>query len=116
MAFTGTATIKKISGNLFRITGLSLAGAASGTISLAAGAGDVKLDGTGWGPYKMNQLQGGDVSLSDAVKVDVNALTANGEVPAAVKAGADPESFLVTVTAASGDGTGALEIYVGYHT
>lgn len=115
MAFTGAAVIKKVADGLLRITGLSLAAGAAGTIGLHGGAGEVDLpqDPTqDWGPY-------GDVTLQDAVQVSMVPVTdvANFAIPIrVVKTGTTLADFLITLTndeaaVASAD----LEIYVRYH-
>lgn len=63
MAFTGVATVKLVTDSLVRITGLSLAGLAVGTIGLFGDAGaDVQL------PDGFNPEPFGDVTLEDAVQ------------------------------------------------
>jgi hypothetical protein len=113
MAFTGSATIKKVAENLYRITGLSLAADAAGTIGLAGGSGDVELPETDdWQPY-------GDVTLIDAIQCYV--IPAGDQPATAVpvrvtKAGATNDTFLITLTSDDGAAaSGALEIYVRFH-
>jgi len=118
MAFTGVATIKKVAENLFRITGLSLAAGAAGTISVDAGAGEVKLDAPEWGGYDTAGQQGGAVTLADAIQVEVVSADAAGtavEDVAVVKTGTLPADFLATLTNKDVAASGALEIYVRYH-
>jgi hypothetical protein len=115
MAFTGSATIKKVSDNLFRITGLSLAGiGTSGTIGLDGGSGDVDLTvGEDWGAY-------GSVSLQDAVRCLV-VLRNNGATDAVAcqitvqKAGTTPADFLITLRNESANDSPPLEIWVEFH-
>ena len=125
MAFTGIAVVKKVSDRKFRITGLSLAGAAAGTISLAEGAGAVLIDAPKevWGPYVSAGEQGGAVSLQDAVEchvvpADAAATAAVGsQTPAIVKTGSTAVDFLITLTNRNGGGvaSGDLEIDVTFH-
>lgn len=123
MAFTGTAVIKKVGEGKFRITGLSLASGASGTISLDQGSGDVQLDAPEWGPYQSSGEQGGDVNLADSIEVraipaDAAATAAVGaQSPAVVKTGTVPSNFLATLTNRNvGEvNSGELEIYVEFH-
>ena len=123
MAFTGSAVIKKVSDRKFRITGLSLAGAAAGTISLAEGAGAVLIDAPKevWGPYVSSGEQGGGVTLQDAIEchvipADAAATAAVGsQTPAIVKTGTDAADFLVTLTNRGVVASGALEIVVQFH-
>ncbi len=112
MAFTGSATIKKITDSLCRVTGLSLAAGASGTIGLFGGGGEVDLpeDPTkGWQGF-------GDVTLQDSVQVTVNPVTdvaGYDEALRVVKSGTVQDDFLVTITNDDGDvATPDLEIYV----
>lgn len=119
MAFTGVATIKQIADGITRITGLSLAGGAAGTISLNAGAGQVKCPlNFEAGAYKMSDQS--SVPLSDSM--DVTVKSADPAAPSSVtvsvqKAGVNPADFLATLTnqnAASASGN--LEIYVKFHS
>jgi hypothetical protein len=113
MAFTGVAVVTKITDGLVRITGLSLAFGAAGTISLFEGAGTVKLpDACNWGPD-------GDVDLVEAIQVYMNPVTdvSNFAIPIrVVKTGTVPTTWLATLTndAAATDSAG-LEIYVRFH-
>ena len=124
MAFTGSAVIKQVSDGKFRVTGLSLAGGASGTISFEEGAGDVKIEPPGgWGPYKSSGEQGGAVSLQDAVEcrvipADAAATAAVGsQRPAVVKTGTKASDFLITLTNRNtGEvSSGGLEFYIEFH-
>jgi hypothetical protein len=119
MAFTGTATVKKISDRAFRITGLSLATqTAAGTIGLEGNTGDVDLNAAGmWGAYVAAGAQGGDVSLADAIDVKINLVGAAVVAPAVkvAKSGTTPADFLITLTNNGAADTTALEIYVYFH-
>ena len=108
MAFTGTATVKKVADDLTRITGLSLAGAASGTIGLS-GTGDVKIqDQPDWEAL-------GDVTLQDAIQVTINGLTVAPVSVTAQKSGTDQTDFLITFTNRNSEvASGGLEIYVRF--
>lgn len=120
MAFTGTATIKKITDKCFRITGLSLAGDASGTIGFSdktVPAG-VSLPASEWQPYASSGLDGGQVSLQDAVRVTMNVVTdVTAAVPiSVVKTGTKHTDFVVTLHNDSAATVSAgLEIYVEFH-
>ncbi len=122
MAFTGTAVIKKISENKFSITGLSLAGAAVGTISLLEGTGEVKLVAEEWRPYKTTGRQGEMIDLSEGVSVqvvsaDAAAVAAVGaQNPSIVKTGTTRAAFLITMTNknTAGVASGLLDIQVRY--
>lgn len=120
MAFTGAAVVKKVSDRLFRITGVSLAGDASGTIGFSDkdAAANVSIEAPTWQPYEV--VGGSDVSLQDAVKVTINVVTDVGAaVPVSVtKAGTDHGDFSITLhndNAGGGQVSGELEIYVEYH-
>lgn len=118
MAFTGSATIKKVSNNLYRITGLSLGIGANGTISLADGTGAVKVTAPNWDAYKEPGAHGGTVNLNESVQVSVNEIDPAGtttEPPATVKTGTVPADFLITITNRDAAATGALEIYLRLH-
>lgn len=119
MAFTGAAVIKKVADNLYRITGLSLAAAAAGTIGLAENAAaEVELAGTGWNRYETSGLNGGTVDLADAVQVQYE-VAATGlavvEPLSVVKTGNGPADFLITLTNPDAAASGALEIYIRFH-
>lgn len=120
MAFTGIATIKQISDREVRITGLSLASGASGTIGLApatGGAPDVKLPAAFQPePYAYGSAT---VQLQDSLEI-VAAVAAIGvatAVPiAVVKTGTTPGDFRGTLTNTSGSlASPNLEIYVKFH-
>ncbi len=112
MAFTGSATVKKVSDRIYRITGLSLAGAASGTISLSGGTGDVKLPETPtWNKYD-------EVGLDDSIDVTSQPVTGVAtRVPVTtVKTGDGPTDWLCTMTnGTGGTASGNLEIYLKFH-
>lgn len=118
MAWTGTATIKKVSDKLFRITGLSLAGDASGEIGFSdkTVAAEVEIEAPDWNPYKT--AGGNSVSLQDAVRVTMNVVTdVTTPVPiSVVKTGTTHGDFVITFhndTAATV--SPGLEIYVEFH-
>ena len=118
MAFTGTAVVAKVSDRLFRITGVSLAGDASGTIGLVGKLtpAEVSLNAPDWGAYKNGD--GEAVTLQDAVDVRIGFSTdVTSAVPCSVvKTGVDHDDFLITIhndTAATA--SASLEIYVEFH-
>jgi len=117
MAFTGVATIKQIADDIVRITGLSLAHGASGTISLSGGAGAVLLPAA-FQPEPYG-YEGATVSLQDSIDVTTTPATAVATaIPIQVaKSGTTLEDFLVTLTNNHGatDSPG-LEIYVKFHS
>jgi len=118
MAFTGTATILQISDRLVRITGLSLAAGASGTIALTGHSGatpDVVLPAT-FNPQ--NYTYGANtVHLADAVQVTANpaAVVADFEQVGVAKTGTTDADFRATLSNGFTIATPALEIYVRYH-
>lgn len=116
MAFTGTAVFEQITDRMVRITGLSLAGAAAGTISLSGGTGQVKLPHAFKPvPYKYD---GHAVSFSAAIKIITNpAGSVTTSVPIEItKAGTGPADFLATLTnTTAATASPALEIYVEFH-
>lgn len=123
MAFTGAAVQKVVSSKCVRITGLSLAGGASGTIGLHATtvAQDVTLPAS-FAPHAYENAERHQVDVADAINVTVNraASTANPTPVAIVKAGGTGthvtgKNFSITLT--NGDAmnaTPALEIFVEY--
>lgn len=98
MAFTGVAVLKKVSNNLFRLTGVSLAGAAAGTIGADGSGADVELPPLpDWDNYT---IDGQVVGPQDFVKVTVEA--ADDDVATAIpisviKTGASMPNFLATL-------------------
>ncbi len=118
MAFTGSATVKAVSDRIVRITGLSLAGSASGTIGLSGaggGAPDVKTPAT-FQPSPYN-YDGSVVSLQDSISLSFQAdaaVTSALQVSAA-KTGTTQTDFRITVTNTSGTATPELEFYVRFH-
>lgn len=76
MAFTGTPNIVIVAENIIRITGLSLAGSAAGTISMQEGTGEIKLpEAFGATPYEIYQHI---VGLNESVDVTAQAVVAGG--------------------------------------
>lgn len=125
MAFTGTPVVTPISDQLCRITGLSLADGATGTISLAVGTGQVKLPASlSWAPYARFDDPSGIVDLVESVEVDFHLVAdpgatygVSGRLWAAKANGADPSTFLVTFTNSDTNEatSAAFEIYLRFH-
>lgn len=119
MAFTGTATVKQVSDGLVRITGLSLAAGAAGTIGLFENSGTpgVRL------PDSFNishyVAAGGDVPFIDAIDCTAtNAATgvATAIPLAIVKTGTTSADFLITITNTHGSlACPDQEFYVRFH-
>lgn len=120
MAFTGTAVVTQVSDRKIRITGLSLAGSAVGTISLSGGTGEVLMPG-GFQPvpYSLPGASGPvTVALQDSVEVNLVPVTSiTTLVPIeVVKTGTTPVDFLITLTNTTSATTSALqEIYIEFH-
>ena len=117
MAFTGTPVINQISDRMFRVTGVSLAADASGTIGLVGktSPAEVSLNAPSWAAY---HAAGGPVSLQSAVSVIVNPVTdVTAGVPISiVKTGVNHLDFLITVhNDTAGTVSGLLEFYVEFH-
>ncbi len=119
MAFTGTAVVQQISDNLVRITGLSLAAGASGTIGLFGNSGTpgVRLPNSfNPAPYVAENAQ---VPLAASLDVSVApaAVGVATAIPyAVVKAGTGEADFVATVTNTHGSlASPNLEIYVRFH-
>jgi hypothetical protein len=120
MAFTGAAVVKQVSDKLFRITGLSLAADASGTIGFSdkTVAAEVGLVAPEWKAYKNAKAQA--VSLQDAVQVRFVPVTdVSAAVPVSVvKSGTDHGDFVITMhndNAGGGAASAELEIYIEFH-
>lgn len=109
MAFTGAAVIEKVSDRVVRVTGLSLAAAAVGTISLFEGAGEVKL------PDDFNPTPYSDVDLAEAIEVSfIKIATSVAALDVFVAKVASP--FLATFTNDDGvNATSELEMYFRFH-
>lgn len=112
MAFTGAPVVQKVTDRCWRITGVSLAPGASGTVQFSdapilSGPAIVAPD---WQPYSEDGL----VSLQDMVQVDVKDAGAAAVASAisVVKAGSTHQDFVATLTNNGGATTPSLEIYV----
>lgn len=120
MAFTGVAVVKQVTDKEIRITGLSLAAGATGTIGLAenSGAPGVKLP-AGFKPRPYHNGEAVLVTLQDSVDVQAKPVAAGVATitPVSVgKAGTTELDFLATLT--NNDGAAAtpgLEIYIRFH-
>ena len=116
MAFTGTPVVVQIADNLFRITGISLAAAATGTIGLVGGSGEIDLPAPSWDRY--NNSLGQQIELDQSIQVTVvkaEAGLATTEAVAVVKTGDGPTDFLATLSNPDAAASGALEVYVRFH-
>lgn len=116
MAFGGVAVIKQVSDRCVRITGLTLAAGASGTLSLAAGAGDQKFPASiKWGAY--DGIGGTDVTMQDAVQIAIGhtADVATAIAYTVTKTGTVAADFLITLKNATATAGPATEIYVYFH-
>lgn len=117
MAFTGAPVVKKITDNLFRITGVSLAAGAAGTVGLAGSAGggnpEAVLTGANWDDYK-GQLEA-VIDLQESMQVAISPITdvSNFAIPIRVVKTA---AGLITLTNdEAAVASPELEIYVRYH-
>jgi hypothetical protein len=116
MAFTGSATILQVSDRKVRITGLSLASAAVGTISLSGGTGAVKLPHA----FKASAYVAEEhtVNLQDSIQASIIPTTAVATaIPVEiVKTGTTPTDFLISLTNNHGSlASPNLEIYIEFH-
>jgi hypothetical protein len=118
MAFTGAAVVTLVADNLVRITGLSLLGAAEGTIALdEAVAAGVNLPAA----FKPRRYVNGiatTVSLQDNIEISMVAVTAvTTLVPIqVVKTGSTLAGFLITMTNTTvATASAGLEIYIRHH-
>ncbi len=122
MAFTGTAVFEQISDSIVRVTGLSLAAGASGTIGLSTRTtpGEKSLP-AGFKPQPA-KYDGHAVGLIAAIDVTVKPNGTGGILVAVpvnvVKTGDTPQTWLVTLTnptSGPGSATNGLEIFVKFH-
>lgn len=90
------------------MTGLSLAPAASGTIGLFGGAGDVDL------PDDFNPVPYGSVDLAESLEISYVPNTPVAVFPA-IEVDKTASPFLATFTNGGAAASGDLEIYVRYH-
>jgi hypothetical protein len=119
MAFTGTPVVKQISDRIVRITGLSLAGSASGTIGLNGATGtppDVRLP-VGFLPAPYAYDGGGLVTLADSVKLEYTPtnLVASFVAVDTTKSGTTTADFRITLHNSSGSASPDVEMYVSFH-
>ncbi len=117
MAFTGTPVVTKVSDKLFRVTGLSLAGDASGTIGFSdkTVAAEVSLVAPEWQP-KTGPM-GDNISLIEAIEVRQTLVTdVTDAVPiSVVKTGTTHADFVITMHNDSAATVSAeLEIWIEY--
>ena len=117
MAFGGVAVVNQISDRVVRITGLTLANAATGTIALSNGpASDVNLPAT-FTPQEIPSVAG-DPSVVDTitdrtrVSIQQTAAAATGQPYHVQKNGVGQTTFQIAITNDGAAGSGALEIYV----
>lgn len=107
MAFTGVATVKLVSDQLVRITGVSLDAGEEGTIGLFEATGappDVVLP-EDFSPMNYGSIEG-IVRRQQSVQVDV---LPEGAPLMVVKTGLTKQDFRITITnVSSGGGGGAL--------
>jgi hypothetical protein len=123
MAFTGVPVVKKISDNLFRITGVSLVADATGTIGFSDKTvpAEISLVAPNWTPY--DSVGGpaavvGEVSIQDFVQCWFVTTTDIGDIAvpiSIVKTGTTHADFLIAMhndVTAQGLGSALLEIWV----
>lgn len=111
MAFTGAPVVDKIGKYTARITGVSLASAAAGTIGLDGSGAEAEL------PESFpSQVEPGDQGgFSGLVQVRVNSSTGGGQMDIRVNKTVSTV-FPITLTNAGAGATGSLEIIVEYLT
>jgi hypothetical protein len=116
MAFIGTPVLDLVTPNLVRITGVSLAANASGTIGLAGAIGSPLPDILLPPDFLPPSFQGRPVALADGIRVSIEPVSAGPFTnlpPSIVKAGTTPEDFTIGITNTKVDETTqTLEIYV----
>jgi hypothetical protein len=123
MAFTGSPVLQMISDRKVLVTGVSLAGGASGTIACSGGTGNINLP-AGFQPhpytYGATGVDGGAVvNLAQSIMVTLNdaAVGVTTRVPiAVVKTGDDPTDFVITLTNTTvGTASPLQEIFIEFH-
>lgn len=116
MVWTGVPVVTQLGKNITRITGVSLAGAAVGTIRLVGAGGDISLP-TSF-PFRPDDgaLQDG-LTMSDLVQVSyVNTTPGGGGESRHIHVEKSEGPFTITFTNdAPVLATSPLEIYVQYH-
>lgn len=121
MAFTGTAVVKQITDQIVRITGLSLAAGAAGTIGLTGETGTapgVTLPAS----FKTEHYAylGVNVPFADSIECTAEAAAvgvATAIPVSVVKSGTSVADFRITITNTHGSlATPNLEIMVRNHT
>jgi hypothetical protein len=122
MAFTGTPVVTTVARNLARITGVRLVDGATGTISLAEGAGEVKLNADiQWSPYAGDDEGDNLVDLEEACQASFVFVTDPGtdsaQVAVTKSGGGDPAQFLISFEnfGPSESATADMEIYIRFH-
>jgi len=115
MAFTGTAVIKQIADNKVRITGISLANGAAGTIGLHGATGTTP------GVTLPEQFKtehytydGSNVPFQDSINITVNVTAGTGGLPLLTKSGTTVGDFRITLTD-SGSAHPGLDLIVTFH-
>lgn len=124
MAFTGTASIQLIADGIARITGISLAAGANGTIGLSQSVNSpsITLPGDFHATTYAVPYPAANTSVQTQASIDVTAkaadtTTPNGADVRVTKSGVGLTDFLATVTNANAaSATPSLEIYVKFHT
>jgi len=115
MAFTGTPVVKQIADNKVRITGISLANGANGTIGLHGATGSppgVTL------PEAFKTMHydydGVNVPFQDAISLTINLTAGTGGLPVQAKSGTTVGDFRITLTD-SGSAHPGLDLIVTFH-
>ena len=112
MAFTGVPVVKRVSDSLIRITGISLDAGAVGTISLDAGAGEIKLPADFQPTVYAGQGNSGPVTLQDSIELSHLPC-----VPVqVVKTGTTKQNWLATLTNLHTAGGGEAQSAMFYGT
>ena len=125
MPFTGTPVVTRVSGRVARITGISIASGATGTIGLNEnGSAEINLpDSIDWSPYAGADAGDGVVDLEEACEVSYTFNTDPGPPDQSIRIavtkanGGDPSAFLITFESfdVGEDDSGQLEIYIRFH-
>jgi hypothetical protein len=120
MAFTGVAAFNVIADGICRITGLSLAAGAAGTIGLTGGSGQVTLPAEFHAAQYTGPIAGVLVTTTASIDVethDADTTTPIGGSVRITKTGNSTTDFLATLTNMNlASATAALEIYVKFHS
>lgn len=115
MAFTGTPVITQVSDSKVRVSGISLANGAAGTIGLHGATGSapgVTLPATFLTEHYT--FDGANVPFQDSINVSISVTSGTGGVPVVAKTGTTTHDFRITLTD-SGSAHPGLDLIITFH-